>query len=145
MWGNGADGPLPDHKCSRSAERLGGTRERVLFPRNRVLNWPYFFLKSFHSSCPTCEKNRIPQNYQKIGLDIGWEWVFVAGIVPGSLLSAITCRQFETAMTPEMWTSAFGDGGSLRWLAAFIGGMIMTIGARRAGGVITAFLLYVGA
>lgn len=111
--------------------------------------------------------------YQKIGLDIGWEWVFVAGIVPGALLSAATSGQFEAAMTPEMWSSAFGDGGSLRWVSAFIGGLIMMIGARWAGGctsghgisgtlqlvvsgwvamfsffaggVITAFLLYAGA
>jgi uncharacterized membrane protein YedE/YeeE len=72
--------------------------------------------------------------YQKIGLDIGWEWVFVAGIVPGALLSALSSGQFEAAMTPEMWTSAFGEGGSLRWLTAFLGGMIMMIGARWAGG-----------
>ncbi|MFP4030165.1 MAG: YeeE/YedE thiosulfate transporter family protein [Desulfococcaceae bacterium] len=111
--------------------------------------------------------------YQKIGLDIGWEWVFVAGIVPGALLSAVTSGQFEATMTPEMWSSAFGDVGSLRWLTAFLGGMIMMIGARWAGGctsghgisgtlqlvvsgwvamfsffaggVITAFLLYAGA
>jgi uncharacterized membrane protein YedE/YeeE len=72
--------------------------------------------------------------YQKIGLDIGWEWVFVAGIIPGSLLSALASGQFEATMTPEMWTSAFGDGGFLRWLTAFLGGMIMMIGARWAGG-----------
>jgi len=111
--------------------------------------------------------------YQKIGLDIGWEWVFVAGIIPGALLSAVTSGQFEATMTPEMWTSAFGDVGSLRWITAFLGGMIMMIGARWAGGctsghgisgtlqlvvsgwvamfsffaggVITAFLLYAGA
>jgi hypothetical protein len=72
--------------------------------------------------------------YKELGLGIGWEWTFVAGIVLGSLGSAALSGDFQLRMIPSLWGAAFGDTPFLRWLTAFFGGMVLMVGARWAGG-----------
>jgi uncharacterized protein len=72
--------------------------------------------------------------YQKLGLDIGWEWVFVVGIVIGAFLSAKLSGDFQIHWIPALWEQRFGQSIPLRLGAAFIGGVILMIGARWAGG-----------
>jgi len=72
--------------------------------------------------------------YQKLGLEIGWEWVFVVGIVIGAFLSAKLSGDFQIHWIPAMWEQRFGHNIPLRLGVAFLGGVILMIGARWAGG-----------
>ena len=72
--------------------------------------------------------------YKKYTPTIEWEWMLVVGIFFGALLSAKLSCSFHTAWVPEKWTSAFGSSAGLRWIVSFLGGIIMGLGARWAGG-----------
>ncbi len=65
---------------------------------------------------------------------VDWQWMFVAGIFFGSLLSSLTSRSFRFQVVPDMWRSRFGDSASLRAVVAFLGGVIAMFGARLADG-----------
>ncbi len=65
---------------------------------------------------------------------IDWEWMFVAGIVVGSFISATTSGSFQFKAVPDMWARRFGPGRAKRDLVAFFGGMLVMFGARLAGG-----------
>jgi hypothetical protein len=72
--------------------------------------------------------------YQHIGLRFGWDTTFVGGIVLGALLSASLSGDFQLNMIPVLWHSTFGSTPVLRWLTAFLGGVVLMFGARLAGG-----------
>lgn len=72
--------------------------------------------------------------FKKFPPQIDWEWVLVAGLLTGAFLSAILSGDFRIESVPAMWEGMFGDSAPLRILVAFIGGMVMIIGARWAGG-----------
>lgn len=63
-----------------------------------------------------------------------WQWLFVAGIFIGALISATSSKTFKWQAVPDMWSSRFGGGPVLRGIAAFFGGVIVIFGARLAGG-----------
>lgn len=65
---------------------------------------------------------------------IDWQWMFVAGILLGSFISAITSRSFRIQALPGLWEERFGGSRLKRSLVAFAGGAIMLFGARLAGG-----------
>jgi hypothetical protein len=65
---------------------------------------------------------------------IDWEWLFVAGIFLGSLISATTSGSFLLKGVPDMWQRRFGPSRVKRDIAAFFGGMVVMFGARLAGG-----------
>jgi uncharacterized protein len=65
---------------------------------------------------------------------IDWEWMLVAGIFIGALISVLLSGSFRPAWAPPMWKSAFGSSAFIRVAAAFGGGMLIGIGARWAGG-----------
>lgn len=65
---------------------------------------------------------------------IDWQWMFVAGIFLGSLLSSATSRSFRLKATPDMWIGRFGHSAVKRASVAFIGGAIAMFGARLADG-----------
>ncbi|MFO7958073.1 MAG: YeeE/YedE thiosulfate transporter family protein [Candidatus Brocadiia bacterium] len=72
--------------------------------------------------------------YRKFKPEIDWEWVFVAGLFGGALVSALLGGDFEIDPVPEMWAAAFGSGVLARWLVALAGGFFIGFGARCAGG-----------
>jgi uncharacterized protein len=72
--------------------------------------------------------------YQKIKLDIDWQWMLVLGIVFGSLLSALLSGDFSFEWVPALWLSAFGNTPILRIIIAMIGGIFLGFGARWADG-----------
>jgi uncharacterized membrane protein YedE/YeeE len=72
--------------------------------------------------------------YKKFAPSIEWEWMLVVGILIGAFLSAKLSSQFHPMWVPMKWASTFGNQPILRWVVALIGGMIMGIGARWAGG-----------
>jgi hypothetical protein len=60
--------------------------------------------------------------------------MFVAGIFLGSLLSALSGRDFAWQALPPMWRHRFGEKRWPRWLVAFSGGAVAMFGARLADG-----------
>jgi len=73
--------------------------------------------------------------FNKIKLDINWQWMLVVGVVIGSFLSSIISDDFQSnTWVPSLWASAFGESALLRVLVAFAGGIILGFGARFAGG-----------
>ncbi|MBA2124179.1 YeeE/YedE family protein [bacterium Unc6] len=65
---------------------------------------------------------------------IDWQWMFVIGILIGSLLAAVTSGSFRWQALPDMWKKRFGSSLIKRAVVAFIGGVIAIFGARLAGG-----------
>ncbi len=72
--------------------------------------------------------------YQRFVPGIDWEWMLVAGLFCGAFLSAQLANDFALSFLPPLWTERFGTGIWWRWLLAFIGGILIGIGARWANG-----------
>ncbi|MFW6115051.1 MAG: YeeE/YedE thiosulfate transporter family protein [Thermodesulfobacteriota bacterium] len=72
--------------------------------------------------------------YRQYVPKIDWEWMLVAGLVIGAFVSAQVSGDFDLRWIPPLWRDSFGSTGIFRWLTALLGGFIMGIGARWAGG-----------
>ena len=66
---------------------------------------------------------------------ISWEVILLVGIMAGAFVSAKLSGDFKLAAVPDaQWRAVFGSSVAKRWLVAFIGGIILEIGAGIAGG-----------
>ena len=65
---------------------------------------------------------------------LDWQWMFVAGILIGSFISAVLSGTFRLQLVPDMWRNRFGINPVKRALVAFCGGLVAMFGARLAGG-----------
>jgi hypothetical protein len=65
---------------------------------------------------------------------IDWQWMFVVGILIGSLIASRTSGSFQWKALPDMWKERFGPSRAKRALVAFVGGLIAMFGARLADG-----------
>lgn len=65
---------------------------------------------------------------------IDWQWMFVFGVLFGSLIASKRSGTFKVQAVPDMWQKKFGKGIGLRSLVAFIGGTVAMFGARLADG-----------
>ena len=65
---------------------------------------------------------------------IDWQFMFVVGVLVGSLIASTTSHTFQWQALPDMWEKRFGSSHSKRAIIAFIGGAIAIFGARLAGG-----------
>jgi len=65
---------------------------------------------------------------------IDWQWMFIAGILIGSLIASKASGTFQLKLLPDMWQDRFGTGVLKRALVAFAGGAIAMLGARLADG-----------
>lgn len=72
--------------------------------------------------------------FQKFAPKIDWEWLMVAGLLIGALVSALTSGDFRWEWVPPLWAADAGTGALARLLTAFVGGALLAIGARWAGG-----------
>jgi uncharacterized membrane protein YedE/YeeE len=72
--------------------------------------------------------------YQKTGLKPDWQMMLLLGVFLGALLSALGGGSFALRWVPDMWREAFGGSVGPRLLIAFIGGVLVAVGARAAGG-----------
>jgi hypothetical protein len=72
--------------------------------------------------------------YKKEKIIIEWQWMFVAGIFFGALVAAAFTKDFKSTPVPPMWESRFGSSKTKRWVAAFLGGIVLMFGARMADG-----------
>jgi uncharacterized membrane protein YedE/YeeE len=99
--------------CSTAFSRTSGLIERLFRGANKVEGKPY---------------------YKKFVPSVDWEWMLVLGVCIGAFLSAKLSGQFQGQWVPAKWAVAFGDTPFIRWVVALIGGIVMGIGARWAGG-----------
>lgn len=65
---------------------------------------------------------------------IGWGVMLVAGIILGAFLAAWTGDELTGRWLPPLWVDRFGETTWLRLAVGFLGGGLMAIGARIAGG-----------
>jgi uncharacterized protein len=65
---------------------------------------------------------------------VDWEVMLVGGAIVGSLIAASSGGEAMASWVPPMWAERFGDAAWPRLLVALIGGALMAIGARLAGG-----------
>ena len=98
--------------CSTAYARTSGMIERLV-RGNKVLEKPY---------------------YKKFAPGVDWEWMLVLGVVIGAFISANLSGTFHVLWVPSLWAASFGINPVLRWLVALIGGILMGLGARWAGG-----------
>jgi uncharacterized membrane protein YedE/YeeE len=98
--------------CSTAFSRASGMIER-LFRGPAVLQKPY---------------------YQKVPPTIAWDSMLVLGIVIGACVSALLSGRFRFAWVPSLWTVTFGHAPLPRVAVALLGGILMGMGSRWAGG-----------
>ncbi len=98
--------------CSTAFARTAGMMEK-LFRGKRVEDKPY---------------------YQEFKPTVDWEWMLVAGIVFGALISSLLSGDFAWLWVPSRWAEAFGTSALPRVVVAFVGGVLLGFGARWAGG-----------
>ncbi|MDN7023346.1 hypothetical protein FGU65_00270 [Methanoculleus sp. FWC-SCC1] len=72
--------------------------------------------------------------YRKFVPQIDWEWMLVLGIVIGAFITAIMQGEFALIWVPSTFEAAFGSSSLLRLAVALVGGVLMGLGARWAGG-----------
>ncbi len=72
--------------------------------------------------------------FSKASPIIEWQWMFVVGILIGSLISSVTSGSFKIQAIPSMWGNKFGLSIGKRAGTAFTGGLVALFGARLAGG-----------
>ena len=66
---------------------------------------------------------------------VDWQFALVMMMAVGAFLAAWLGRGFdETRGMPGTWASSFGPSRVVRWIGAFLGGIILIFGARLADG-----------
>ncbi len=84
----------------------------------------------------TAATNRYYAVRAQAGLEprIGWYLILLAGVFIGALLSSWLSGDRSRITVPPLWRWRFGDSTAKRFAAAFVGGAVMVLGARIAGG-----------
>ena len=67
-------------------------------------------------------------------MTVDWQFLFVVGVLFGSLASAWLSKEKRAVAVPPMWEGHFGASRVRRWTAAFLGGVVLMFGARLADG-----------
>ncbi len=98
--------------CSTAFARSSGMIERI-FRGPRALGRPYF------------------QKFQPV---VDWEWMLVVGVVIGAAISAHLSGSMAAIWVPDRWADTFGPAAAPRLAVAFLGGILMGMGSRWAGG-----------
>jgi hypothetical protein len=98
--------------ASTTFVRSSGMIEKIISPE-RVAQMSYFI-------------KEVPQ--------IDWQWMFVVGILIGSLITSASSGTFLWKGVPDMWEKRFGPSKLKRGIVAFVGGVIAMFGARLADG-----------
>jgi len=113
-----------------------------------ILSWFSFLISRKPLACSTTfaktsgmieklfrgKKVDLKPYYQKEKLEVDWQWMLVAGIVIGSLISALLSGDFHWQWVPSIWANAFGGAPLLRVIVALLGSICLGFGARWADG-----------
>lgn len=80
------------------------------------------------------EKVAATEYFVETKVKFDWQFMFVIGVLFGSLASAWLSKAKKAVAIPPMWNERFGPSKARRWTAAFLGGMVLMFGARLADG-----------
>jgi len=72
--------------------------------------------------------------YREFRPVVDWQWMLIIGVVIGAFLSATLSGTFSIVLVPAMFAETFGTGWPLRFAVALLGGILIGLGARWAGG-----------
>ncbi len=73
--------------------------------------------------------------YPPITEGVSWQNYLLFGAFLGALASVLIAGKFKLTLMPvEQWRDVFGKSVAKRWIIAFVGGVILQIGAGIAGG-----------
>lgn len=112
-----------------------------------ILSWLSFLLCDSPLACSTSYartagiieklvggKGGEREYFKKYKPEIEWQWLLVAGIFTGSLISSVLSGEFSIQMVPVLWEQSFHGGWLMRFAGAFTGGLLLGLGSRWAGG-----------
>ena len=113
-----------------------------------ILGWLTFLLSDRTLGCSTAfarfsgilemgirgKKTLNKAYFRKVIPEMNWDLMLIVGIVIGSFLSAILSGSFEFRWVPTLFAQTFGTSPFIRLITALIGGIILGIGSRWAGG-----------
>ncbi len=82
------------------------------------------------------DKKEVRENeyFQKKEPKIDWEVMLILGVVLGALTSSMLSGDFLLMRVPPMWAGEISNSFSFRFIIALLGGVLLGIGARWAGG-----------
>lgn len=72
--------------------------------------------------------------YQKFIPRIDWYWMLIIGVVMGAFLSSYLSGTFAVVAVPSFFAAAVGPDAGFRFAVALMGGVLIGLGARWAGG-----------
>ncbi len=72
--------------------------------------------------------------YQEVKPAVDWQWMLVFGMVVGALVASLLSGDFQLQWVPSRWAAAFGTNVPIRLIAALLGGVLLGLGSRWAGG-----------
>ena len=72
--------------------------------------------------------------FEKKTPQINWGWMLVVGVFIGAFISSTLSGDRQSATVPPLWAQRFGPSSTRRFLGAFLGGLLMLLVARLAGG-----------
>jgi uncharacterized protein len=87
-------------------------------------------------AAPVMGDEAIARNAYWAKFPFKWDYhmLFLVGTFLGSLVSVFFGRSFRLEAVPATWSERFGVSANRRFIAAFLGGLIIMYGARMAGG-----------
>lgn len=72
--------------------------------------------------------------YRTFTPTVDWQWMIIIGVLIGAFISAYLSGTFTITVVPPLFAEKFGADPASRMLIALIGGILMGLGARWAGG-----------
>jgi hypothetical protein len=113
-----------------------------------VLIWTTFLLSDRPLGCSTAyaktagmvesaisrKKTDAMLYYRQFTPTVDWQWMLIIGVMIGAFLSASLSGTFTVRIVPPLFAESFGADPILRSAVALIGGVLMGLGARWAGG-----------
>ena len=72
--------------------------------------------------------------YRKFIPGIDWYWMLIIGVVIGAFISSYLSGTFSVMAVPSFFAAAVGPDAGFRFIVALIGGILIGLGARWAGG-----------
>jgi hypothetical protein len=85
---------------------------------------------------PVVGAHAVAANSYWKSMPLKWDYGvwFLVGIPAGAFLSAVLSGTWRLELVPEVWRERFGPSVAKRFIAAFLGGVVIMYGARLAGG-----------
>lgn len=85
---------------------------------------------------PVIGTDAVAANSYWKSMPLKWDYGvwFLVGIPAGAFLSAVLSGTWRLELVPEVWRERFGPSVAKRFVAAFLGGVVIMYGARLAGG-----------